>query len=99
VDVNALILNLENMLRPLLGEDINFRVVPDPGAARIKADPGQIEQVIMNLAVNARDAMPKGGKLTVTTANVTLDKHRLAICPVCPRVTSLDRGPLTPARE
>jgi signal transduction histidine kinase len=81
VDVNALILNLENMLRPLLGEDINFRVVPDPGAARIKADPGQIEQVIMNLAVNARDAMPKGGKLTVTTANVTLDKNRLANLP------------------
>jgi CheY-like chemotaxis protein len=65
------------MLRRLIGEDIEFRATLDPAAGQIKADPGQIEQVIMNLAVNARDAMPKGGKLTITTANITIDEALL----------------------
>ena len=75
--LNAIILNLEKMLHRLIGEDIQFCTELDPVAGHIKADPGQIEQVIMNLAVNARDAMPGGGELTITTANTTLDKNDL----------------------
>jgi len=77
LDLNAVILDIKKMLRRLIGENIEFCTLLDPAAGHIKADPGQIEQVIMNLAVNARDAMPKGGKLTVTTANTTLDKNHL----------------------
>ena len=77
LDLNAVILDIKKMLRRLIGEDIEFCTLLDPAAGHIKADPGQIEQVIMNLAVNARDAMPKGGKLTVTTANTTRDKNHL----------------------
>ena len=77
LDLNAVILDIKKMLRRLIGENIEFCTLLDPAAGHIKADPGQIEQVIMNLAVNARDAMPKGGKLTVTTANTTRDKNHL----------------------
>jgi signal transduction histidine kinase len=77
LELNTVILNIERMLRRLIGEDIEFITSLDSAAGRIKADPGQIEQVIMNLAVNARDAMPNGGKLTITTANATLDKNHL----------------------
>ena len=76
LELNAVVANIERMLKRLIGEDIEFRAELDPATGRIKADPGQIEQVIMNLAVNARDAMPNGGKLTVTTANVTIDETR-----------------------
>ncbi|HYL06692.1 MAG TPA: response regulator [Thermoanaerobaculia bacterium] len=69
VDVNALIRQLEQMLRRLIGEDIELVTDLEPRLARIRADSGQIEQVLMNLVVNARDAMPEGGKLTLSTRN------------------------------
>ncbi len=76
LDLNAVIADMEKMVRRLIGEDINLLTVFEPNLDRVKADRGQIEQVIMNLAVNARDAMPmpEGGKLTIKTENVTLDK-------------------------
>jgi two-component system, cell cycle sensor histidine kinase and response regulator CckA len=72
-DLNAVLTDMEKMLRRILGEDIDLRLVLDPGLGAILADPGQIEQVIMNLVINARDAMPLGGKLTIDTANVEVD--------------------------
>jgi PAS domain S-box-containing protein len=73
IDVNGIVQNLDKMLRSLISENIDLktRLADDLGAAR--ADPNQIEQVIMNLAINARDAMPEGGALTIETANATLD--------------------------
>src|SRR5262249_53299398 len=74
VEVNKLVTSLSSMLQRLIGEDIDLRLVLRPEVGRVNADPGQIEQVLMNLVVNARDAMPKGGTLTIETANVTLDE-------------------------
>jgi len=73
IDLNDLIINTDKMLRRLIGDDIELVTLPANDLGLVKADPGQIEQVLMNLAVNARDAMPKGGKLSIETANVTLD--------------------------
>ncbi len=73
LDLNALVADTQNMLGRLLGEDIALVTRLDPALGAVKADPGQLEQVIMNLAVNARDAMPGGGKLTIETANAELD--------------------------
>jgi two-component system, cell cycle sensor histidine kinase and response regulator CckA len=71
--LNTIIRDMERMLEPLIGEDVELVVELDPGLGPVKADPGQIEQVIMNLAVNARDAMPGGGRLTLATRNATVD--------------------------
>jgi PAS domain S-box-containing protein len=76
VDLNSLLANVDEMLRRMIGEDIELVTHLPDGLGRVKADPGQIEQVIMNLAVNARDAMPQGGRLTLEAANVDLDSSR-----------------------
>jgi PAS domain S-box-containing protein len=73
LELNSLLANVDQMLRRVIGEDIELAMHLPPGLGRVKADPGQIEQVIMNLAVNARDAMPQGGQLTLEAANVELD--------------------------
>jgi PAS domain S-box-containing protein len=74
LDLNTVVRSLDRMLQRLIGEDVMLELVLEPALHAVRADPGQIEQVIMNLAVNARDAMPKGGRLRIETANVVLDE-------------------------
>jgi len=73
IDLNASVMEIEKMLHRVIGEDIELAIRLEPGLGRIKADPGQLSQVLMNLAVNSRDAMPNGGKLVIETANADLD--------------------------
>jgi two-component system, cell cycle sensor histidine kinase and response regulator CckA len=74
LDLNSVITNMEPMLRRLLGQNIELILLPGSTLGRIQADPAQIEQVIVNLATNSRDAMPQGGKLVIETANVDLEE-------------------------
>ncbi|MGA8553226.1 MAG: ATP-binding protein [Candidatus Acidiferrales bacterium] len=75
LDLNAVVTDMGKMLPRLIGEHIEYSFLSEPKLATVKADPGQIEQVILNLAVNARDAMPNGGKLLVRTANVSMNEE------------------------
>ena len=74
LDLNTVVANVEQLLRRVIGEDIELITIPGPGLGYVKADQGQIEQVLMNLALNARDAMPRGGKLLIATANAEPDQ-------------------------
>lgn len=85
LNLNELIENLQKMLGRMIGEDVKLALALAPDIGNVRADPGQIEQVLMNLVVNARDAMPKGGSLLIETANVTLDEqYALEHQPVIP---------------
>jgi two-component system cell cycle sensor histidine kinase/response regulator CckA len=74
LNINTIVTGFEKMLRRVIDEHIELQIVLDPQLGQVKADPGQIEQVLMNLVINARDAMPEGGRLTIETANITLDE-------------------------
>ena len=84
VDLNTSIAGLQKMLRRLIGEDIEFSIVRAPNLGLVRADAGQLEQMIMNLAVNSRDAMPGGGKLSIETANLDLSEEDATHLPLPP---------------
>src|SRR5207237_29708 len=75
LNLNSVVCNIEGMLGRLIGEDIQLKTVLEPQLEPVKADPGQIEQVIFNLIGNARDAMPRGGIVSIETANILLDSE------------------------
>ncbi len=76
IDLNRVVLDLKKMLERVLGEDVDLEIMPDAGTAPVKADPGHLTQILMNLVVNARDAMPRGGQITVETAKVDFKESR-----------------------
>jgi len=96
LDLNALVANMDRMLRRVIGEHIELETVLSPGIGSVKADAGQLEQVIMNLAVNARDAMPEGGRLSIRTSNVDVRRSSRVHTDVRPgsyvRLTVADTG-------
>jgi CheY-like chemotaxis protein len=77
LELNAVVTNMQRMLQRLLGEDVELATALDPAAGAVSADPGQLEQVLLNLAVNARDAMPSGGRLGVATSRLTLAEEHM----------------------
>src|SRR5439155_23549818 len=81
LDLNALLNRVGQLVQRTIGEDIEFTTIVAPELGMIMADPGQVEQVLLNLVSNARDAMPKGGKLTIQTANVDLDETYIRLHP------------------
>jgi two-component system cell cycle sensor histidine kinase/response regulator CckA len=81
LDLNHVIANMEGMFHHLMGDDMAVQIIPAPGLHAVKADAGLIEQVIMNMAINARDATPNGGKLTLETANVSFHAKSMSPCP------------------
>jgi two-component system, cell cycle sensor histidine kinase and response regulator CckA len=87
LSLGEVVSNIKEMIRRLIGEHIELVAVQTPELRRVKADPGQIEQILMNLAVNARDAMPNGGKLLIETSNIDLDAV------FCDRCRELQPGP------
>ena len=78
ININDIIVDMEKMLRRVIGEDVELLTALDPAIAEISADPGQLEQVLMNLVVNARDAMPAGGRLSISTSNSALSVESAA---------------------
>ena len=99
LNLNGIIADMKKMLRRLIGEDITLETLLSPDLGRVLVDPGQIDQVIMNLVVNARDAMPKGGTLTIETGNTLLDEVQVRSTsgpsrePMCScRSRTADRG-------
>ena len=99
LDLNSVIIDMQTMLHRIIGEDIELVISLSPSLGRVRADPGQVEQVIMNLVVNSRDAMPLGGKLIIETANNYLDetysRQHIAVVPgpfVMPAVSDTGVG-------
>jgi PAS domain S-box-containing protein len=82
LNLNHVLADMDTMLRRLIGEDVELTTVIDPGLASLSADPDQLGQIVMNLAVNARDAMPGGGRLTIETSNADLDQAYVALHPL-----------------
>ena len=78
IDLNSLVVEMERLLRRVIGERFDLQSHPDAENGRVKADPSQLEQVVLNLGVNARDAMPRGGRLVIRTENVMLDRAEAA---------------------
>ena len=86
LDISRALLGMESMLRPLIGDEVRLRIHTDAAPTYARVDPSQLEQIVLNLSINARDAMPGGGQLTIETATVVLDEASMAHRGMCPGV-------------